>query len=505
MRHQFSVVLLAIASTLLFSACSKHQDNIAPAPQPSAATMPDVGHVSAQKVSTQGIGDTEEEALMQALKNAVMEINGTSISMANLSVKDNAEAHLQANNSEGDSASADAYMQSKEFVQAVAQTSDGVIDHFTITKVDKPGVFKKQYTVNIDAYINKYHTAQASSKKLKIVVSPVRVAQGTYDIGGMQVSSNDLSSQITQRITNALVQTGRFDVLNRSENPEIDQELNLISSGQTDKQNLAKLNQTIPADVILVGSVDGLAYTKHSRALAISDQPLVSYNGHWAFSDKIINVTTRETLNTAQFSGDFPDVAPTTMPVNVDSQDLLTKALDTIVNDAVTQVVREIYPVTVVSAQGGEVVLSQGGSSVQSGQIYQLMKAGQAINDPQTGQVIGHVKMPIATIMIDRVDDKLSYGHLVSGTLSALATDGSVRLDKMLIAQSEPPPKPSQQSKDLEPVRPSSVDATQHAAQESKAHAHSVPHHGSTIPSKTDSQNSDQKSSKASASQDPNW
>lgn len=434
MRNSLAVASFAIAAAFLATGCSKKQavTHSVTASNPAVAAMPDVGHVSAQKIATQGVGATEEQALLEALKTAVMEVNGTTISTADLSVREDVQEHLQANDSNGNSASVDAYLQSKDFIHAIAQRSGGVIDHFKITKVESPGVLNKSYRVSIDAYIDKFHSAKSSAKKLKIVVAPVRASLSSYNIGGMQISGEKLSEEITKRITDALVQSGRFDVLNRSSDSQVQQELQLISSEQTDKQNLAKLNQTIPADVVLVGSIDSLAYTRHSRDLAISDRPLVSYDGHWAFSDKVINVTTREVMSSSQVSGDFPSVAPTTMPISVDAQGLLATAEGKIVSEAVSKLIRELYPITVVAIQGNVVVLSQGGSSLEVGKTYQLMKAGALIKDPQTGETIGHIKTPVGAIQVDRVDEKLSYGHLVSGSLTALATDGSVRIGDAL-------------------------------------------------------------------------
>jgi len=450
MRNLSLVVGTAVALSISAAGCSKEQSvtQAPPASAPAVAAMPDVGHVSAQEVSTQGVGATEEQALLEALKTAVMEVNGTTINIADLSLKENAEAHVQASDSDGNSGHADAYLQSQDFIHAISQQSGGVIDHFKITKVESPGLLSKTYKVSIDAYINKFHAANASAKKLKVVVAPIRVSLPSYDVGGLQVSADKLSAEITQGITNALVQSGRFDVLSRSDDPAVAQELQLISSGQTDKQNLAKLNQTIPADVVLAGSIDSLAYIRHSQDLAISDRPLVSYDGHWAFSDKVINVTTSEVMGSSQISGDFPSVAPTTMPVSVDSQGLLAAAEKKIVTDAVSQLIRQIYPITVVSVQGGTIVLSQGGSSLQVGKTYQLMKAGALIKDPQTGETIGHIKTPVGVVQIDRVDDKLSYGHLVSGSAAELTTDGSVRVGDpvaSMVAAASAPVQPAKQ------------------------------------------------------------
>ncbi len=432
--NSLGLAAVAVAAVASLAACSRHASSPSggAASSPAVAAMPDTGHVTALKISTQGSGSSEEQALLEALKSAVMQVNGTTISVADLSVKGDAQEHLQAHDSNGDSARFDAYLHSEDFVHAVAAQSGGVIDHFTITKVDKPRFLSKQYTVAVDAFINQFHAAKGSAKKLKIVVAPVRVPQASYDIGGVQVSGATLSSELTRRMTTALVQSGRFDVLDRASDPAVAKELELIGSGGTDRVNLARLNQTIPADVVLASSIDTLGYSRHSQTLVISDRPLVSYDGRWAFSDKIINVTTSELMSSGQFDGQFPAVAPTTMPVTVDGARLLASAEEQIAHDAVAQAIREIYPVTVVSIQGTTVILSQGGASVHAGADYTLMKAGQLIKDPQTGETIGHAKTPVGVIQIDRVDDKLSYGHLVSGNPATLATDGSVRLGEQV-------------------------------------------------------------------------
>lgn len=503
MRHRIRILVIAVLGTLVVSGCSKHADQSAEQSKPSVAVMTDTGHVEAQKISTQGSGSTEAEALTDALKKAVMQVNGTAISMASLSINGNADAHIQASNSAGQTYSEDDYLQSKENMEAVAQSSGGLIDHFTITKVDKPSLLSKGYMVSIDAYINKYHAAGASSKKLKIIVAPIHSSQGTYQIGDLQISRDELSKKITQRIENALVQTGRFDVLNRDSNPEIDQELNLISSGETDKSNLAKLNQTIPADAILIGSIDAMNYDKHSQTLTISDHPLVSYDGHWGISSKIVNVITRETINSDQFSGDFPKVGPTTLPTSVDSQGLLSKAEDSMANQIASQVVKELFPITIVSIQGDTIVLSQGVSSVHEGQSYQLMKAGQEIKDSQTGEVIGHVKSPAGILMIDRVDDKMSYGHLTGGTVTALAADGSVRLDK---AVDNPPltvKSPQTDRLDTSQGTTPSPAPANGAATPVNLASHPIRHKTSAPQSKQPSGSTD--SSEAAPSRDKNW
>ena len=78
-----------------------------------------------------------------------------------------------------------------------------------------------------------------------------------------------------QLIVDALVNTGRFAVLDREFSPELQQELDLIESGQAPAAETAKLRQAASADVLWIGKVHSLAYNRHARQLRTSDRELV--------------------------------------------------------------------------------------------------------------------------------------------------------------------------------------------------------------------------------------
>lgn len=83
-----------------------------------------------------------------------------------------------------------------------------------------------------------------------------------------------------------------------------------------------------------------------------------------------------------------------------------------LVNQVVTSVLRRTFPVTVVSRDGTNVVLSQGGQALKEGTRYAMVTMGAEMKDPQTGQSLGRVESPCCELVVERVMPNLSYGRL---------------------------------------------------------------------------------------------
>ena len=80
-----------------------------------------------------------------------------------------------------------------------------------------------------------------------------------------------------------------------------------------------------------------------------------------------------------------------------------------------TTIVTTLFPVSVVSVDGDQVVLSQGGETLQAGQRWQAVRLGEELKDPQTGRSLGRSEHPCCTIRIDRVAAQTSYGTIEDG------------------------------------------------------------------------------------------
>jgi len=396
----------ALAASAFLAACNKAEPEkpATPAPPGSvAAPMPDVGKVSNVQTTAQGYGMTPGEAVAEAMKLAILQVNGAAVQSASISVKYGLDVSLNQ-----DSAS----LRGNAFAEAVMQRSGGVIQNFKLVEMQEPGALAgKQYKATIEAQIAKFQ-ASADMQKVKLVIGQIRFDSPNLPMGDRSVSSAEVGATLRQRISDALVQTGRFAVLDRELSPDIQGELDMISSGQAPSAELAKLSQAASADLVWSGRVSTLAYNRHARQLKTSDRELVSYSGGWALTEKLVNIATRQVMASDALRGTAPTTEPTTLGRGVDGGKVLEDMSTDLVSQVVTSVLRRTFPVTVVSRDGTNVVLSQGGQALKEGTRYAMVAMGVEMKDPQTGQSLGRVESPCCELVVERVTPNLAYGRL---------------------------------------------------------------------------------------------
>lgn len=267
------------------------------------------------------------------------------------------------------------------------------------------------YSVEIEAKIAKFK-APEDAGKIKIVVAPLKSETATFDIGGRQVPAEQILSPIRQQIIDSLTQTGRFTVLDRQFEGELQSELDMIGSGKTVNTDFAKLGQALSADIVWVGVVNNLGYNKHVRKLQTSDRSLVSYSGGWSVSQRLINLATRQIMQSNTLQGKPPSIAPTTLGANFNEHSVLKDMENEIAKKATEAIIQQTFPISIIERNGNSVVLSQGGQAVKQNARYMVYLQGKELKDPQTGQSLGNTESPCCEVVINRVTPKLSYGTL---------------------------------------------------------------------------------------------
>jgi curli biogenesis system outer membrane secretion channel CsgG len=399
---------LIVLSTLVLTACAKKNEPKAVESAASAsaaspvAPLPDVGKVGQVKVSTQGIGATPDAAVQEALRLAVIEVNGESIDAGSVAVKFGLDVA---------SGQTEESLRGSAFAEAVASRSKGTISNFKLVSLIEPTATGQPYKANIEASIAKF-TAPSDSKKIKIAISPLHVSADQFDVGGTTVPASKVAGEVRQRLIDALTATGRFSVLDRDFAPEVQSELDLIATGQTPSDQMAKLNQTLSADIVWVGTINDFGYHRDSRHLQMSDRDLVSYAGGWSVSHRILNVSTRQIMLSDTLQDQLAPSEPTTMDRGVNSAQLVATMESVVVDRTVSAILSRTFPLVVVSKEGTNVILSQGGQAVKVGASYAIVSMGKELKDPQTGESLGRTETPCCDVVIDRVASKLAYGHL---------------------------------------------------------------------------------------------
>lgn len=408
MRHH---IVGALAALMVVTGCGPKSEDSGAAPAATsnqasssvAPPMPDVGKLESVTTTASGLGQTAGEAMAEAMKIALLQVNGAVVESESVTAKYGLDVSLNQ-----DSAS----LRANAFAEMVRQKSGGVIQNLKVVSLEEPGLLPpKLFKITIEAQIAKFQPS-ADMKKLKVVIGPVSFSQQSLAMGDRSVPSAQVAAALRQRVSDALVQTGRFAVLDREFSSEIEQELEMISGGQAPSAELAKLSQAASADLVWSARVNSFAYNRHARQLRTSDRELVNYSGGWALSQKMVNVATRQVTVADTLRGAAPDRAATTLGSGVNGDKILADMTDEAAKAIVGSILQRTFPVMVVARDGTNVVLSQGGQSIREGSRYAMVSMGKEMKDPQTGQSLGRMESPCCELVIDRVTPNLSYGHL---------------------------------------------------------------------------------------------
>lgn len=400
----------ALAALSLVAGCDQGKDIAAVTSATAAASaanaappVPDVGKVVSAKTTASGLGRSAGEAVAEAMKLALLQVNGAVIEAQSVAARYGLDVSLNQ-----DSAS----LRAQSFAELVRQKSGGVIQSLRVVELEEPGARAPgRYKATIEAEIAKFKPS-ADMQKIKVVVGPITFDQPRLAMGDGFVAASDVAASLRQRISDALVQTGRFAVLDRELSPEIARELNMISSGQAPSAELAKLSQAASADLLWSAHVGSFAYNRHARPLRSSNRELVSYSGGWALAQKLVNVATRQVTTSDSLRGTAPETEPTTLAAGIDGAKIMIDMQEAAAGAVVQSVLQRMFPITVVSRDGTNVVLSQGGQALKEGARYQVVTMGSELKDPQTGQSLGRTEAPCCVLVVDRVAPNLSYGHL---------------------------------------------------------------------------------------------
>jgi curli biogenesis system outer membrane secretion channel CsgG len=412
--------------------------------RPVLTNQPDVGKVELIDVKAVGIGLTPNAAINEALKQAIQQINPTFVSStsANVNYARKATAKLQIEDADGmDSVKATKTVQSQEFAEAIAAQSEGMVSSFAISSMTPPKSEGGSYSVAITAKIAKFKQS-ADTQKIKIVVADLKTTQNSFNIGGHHLPAQQVLEPIRQQIIDALTQSGRFTVLDRQFDADIEREMGLISSNQTNPNDIAKLGQSLSADIVWVGSVNALSYNRLTRKLITSDRELVSYSGDWSITQRLINLTSRQVMLSEAFNGTFPAVLPTSLGATIDEKSSIANVQAEVVKKAVDSIMLRTFPISIVSMDGTSVVLSQGQGSLTEGTRYKVYKLGKELKDPQTGQSLGNMESFCCEVVISRVTPKVSYGQLenVKVDITGISTGVLQIREKVLAMKSETNP-----------------------------------------------------------------
>jgi TolB-like protein len=386
------------------------------------------GKIIFKEVFVTGIGQSQEEAVNNALAEAISSVNGKNIQTQTIIKILGGEAIPKPKNDKQDK-SLDANVEYiAKTLENIARIAKGVPEKDQTKKTDpkeeekskapqytqsyvkklvdetKGGV--KTYQIlekkkNEQGWIEVKIRAEVASFELPPEASRVRIAVFPFKVFNAQGDKEKLQRLINQEINNYFVQTKKFAILDRSYLEEVAKEKSKILDGSAPAIEMAKIGNEISADFIIVGSVEDFKTEKTvTKVLTDESTKITRESSTLNLNYRVLDVTTKQISNSD------------TIKLKISSKGGPNAAMSEVALSAARnlgeEVLFSIYPVLVEKIDGADLYLGQGGKQFKNGDVYEIFEKGDKIYDSYTKEAIGNIESPKGKVQIVSVTSNMS-------------------------------------------------------------------------------------------------
>ncbi len=346
-------------------------------------------------VSAFAEGRTRQDAVDKALVQAVEQATGVKLEAARALEENVATVSVGAQS---------VTAISETFQQTMRQRSGGLVRAFQITSIEpQAGGFLARLTVDVERFAA---PGLPTQDRRRIFVA---------DPADLSNRAGPNAETLRERLTSFLVQSRRFAVVDRKNEPLFKRELDLLRSPDVPPQETARIGQALGADYIVSLKIRAFDTQTQSQTVRLTGRTVATQTSLVHVDVTIFEVATRQ----LKWTGRFQD------PQNAG----LGQALEVAATRLGEDILNAIYPMLVLQAEpDGVVVINQGGETLRVGQQLGAFRLGEMMVDPYTKEPLGRAETPVANIVVERVDPKMSYGRVISG--QSLAGQGDVVLRK---------------------------------------------------------------------------
>jgi len=245
---------------------------------------------------------------------------------------------------------------------------------------------------------------------------------------------SNVGEGVSDMLVTALVKTGKFQVMERSDLDKVIAEQQLGESGVLTPETAPKAGKILGVEMIVVGSVSefGVSEREISGGIANIGGGVTRKVARAAVDLRLVNTTTGEivaaetedgTESTLGFGGNYEDInfsdvsTWNTTDVGKACREAVDKCTDLISEKAPS--IPWSGKILKVNGDGTVIIKPGSKAGVRTGDEFDVFRAGEEIKDPDTGLSLGSEETKIGSISVtgDMLNGQASKARVVSGTL----------------------------------------------------------------------------------------
>ena len=349
-----------------------------------------------REVVATGNGGDPSAAMVDAIENAIGQVGGMKMSSAT--------SMSMSEVTRGNTTTLE-----QDFKQNIERLTRGVVKSYSVLESGtSPG--SGRAFVKIKAVIPTYKQSE-QLKRLKLAVMPLTVVGAASS----KPDAANFAESVSSALEAYLTQTRKFAMIDRRYSETGKRELARVNSRNAPIEETVKVGMRVGADYIVLAALKEFA-AQQVQQQRVTGRVVSRMTAPVSIDVRVLDIATGQ----IKFAQTYVN------PGRLNSNMSLSQYAADIGSDIGQVINMAIYPIAVVSANGGQVTLNQGGETVQVGRVYRLVSLGQNLVDPYTKESLGQEETEVARVEITSVTDRISTAKVVSGNLPSSVKPGSV-------------------------------------------------------------------------------
>jgi hypothetical protein len=367
------------------------------------------GQIVMREVVATGNGGDLSMATVDAIENAIAQVGGMRISTAtSLSMSE----VTKGNNTTIE----------EGFRQNIEKLTRGVVKSYTVLESGTAPRSGRAF-VKIKAIIPSYSPSE-QLKRLRLAVMPLSLAGMVRN----RPEAAEFAERVSASIETFLTQTRKFAIVDRRYTDSTNRELAGVNARNAPIEESVKIGVRAGADYIVLAALKDFAVQQQQQQ-RVTGRVVNRSVAPVAIDVRVIDIATGQ----IKFAQTYNN--PGRLPPSVSLGQYATD-----IGMDIGQVISAaIYPIAVLSGTESEVILNQGGDTVQVGRVYRLVILGQNLVDPYTRESLGQEEREVARAEVTSVTDRTATARVISGRLPNPIKSGAL-LARILPEEVSPKP-----------------------------------------------------------------
>jgi curli biogenesis system outer membrane secretion channel CsgG len=217
----------------------------------------------------------------------------------------------------------------------------------------------------------------------------------------------------TSHLIDALVNTRKFDVVEREELRVLAQEMAFGESEYVDVNEAVRMGNMIGADYVVIPTISYLEVNTVEKNVPYIGGTQVSLEVKLGTAVRTVDVSTGKIIAS---NVNKLDKTERVRQGNRTSSSVVEMIASVFKDSALAEaamIVDVAYPIRIMSVSGDTVMLNRGRGAIVKGENLKIFNVGQMLVDPDTKESLGFAEEYVGMIQVTDVDQKTSKGQIV--------------------------------------------------------------------------------------------